>query len=74
MNGEGDLSMPQELVNLMAQMGMAGVFFYLYWTTNQELKKQADKHDLDIARLYDMRIQELKQIARMPTDLEGVKS
>ena len=61
--------MPSEIVSLIAQMGMAGIFFYLYWITRDELKKQNEKHDQDIARLYDMRIQELKQMARLPTDL-----
>jgi len=60
-----------EIVKFVLQMGMGGVFFWLYWTTNQELKKQSEKHDQDIARLYDMRIQELKQMARLPTDLTG---
>jgi len=58
-----------EMVKFAVQMGMGGIFFWLYWTTNQELRKQAEKHDQDIARLYDMRIQELKQMARLQTDL-----
>lgn len=63
--------MPQEIVNLMAQMGMAGIFFYLYWVTNQELKKQSEQHDQDIKQLYEMRIQDLKLLARGQTDLEA---
>jgi hypothetical protein len=63
--------MPPEIVNLIGQMGMAGIFFYLYWRADQRLQEQGAKHDQDIARLYDMRIQELKQMARLPTDLTG---
>lgn len=64
--------MPEtEIIKLAVQFGLGGIFFYLYWDTRAELRKQNDKHDQDIARLYDQRVQELKQIARLPTDLEA---
>lgn len=63
--------MPQEVVNLIAQLGIAGIFFYLYWITNQRLQQQEEKHDADIKQLYEMRVSELKLIARLPTNLEG---
>ena len=54
--------MAPEIVSLVGQMGMAGIFFYLYWRADQRLQIQGIKHDADIARLYDMRIAELKQM------------
>lgn len=65
--------MPEtEMVKFAVQLGMGSIFFYLYWRTDQRLQEQDKKHEADIARLYDMRIQELKLMARLPTDLEGV--
>lgn len=64
--------MPEtEIIKFVVQAGLGGIFFYLYWDTRAELRKQNEKHDQDIARLYDQRVQELKQIARLPTDLTG---
>jgi hypothetical protein len=63
-----------EMLKFAVQMGMGGVFFYLYWITNKRLQEQDTKHDQDIARLYDQRIVELKLFARLPTDLEGTPS
>ena len=62
---------PNEIVNLVAQLGMGGIFFYLFWVTRDELKKQNERHDADIKALYEMRIQELKLLAGAKTDLEG---
>lgn len=62
---------PNEIVNLAAQLGLGGIFFYLFWVTRDELKKQNERHDQDIQRLYEMRVQELKLMARLPTDLEA---
>lgn len=64
--------MPPEVINFATQGAWGLVFFYLYWTTNQELRRQADKHDQEIARLFELRIQELRLMARIPTNLEGV--
>ncbi len=67
--------MPEaEMIKFAVQAGMGGVFFYLYWMTNKRLQEQDDKHDQDIARLYNMRINDLKLFARLPTDLEGTPS
>lgn len=64
--------MPEtELIKLAVQLGMGGIFFYLYWITREDLKKQNERHDQDIQRLYEMRVQELKLMARLPTDLEA---
>lgn len=63
--------MPVELLNLATQGAMAAVFFYLYWETNKRLQAQDDKHEKEIDRLYGMRINDLKLIAKLPTDLEG---
>lgn len=60
-----------EIVKFALQAGMGGVFFYLYWITNKRLQDQQDQHDRDIAALYGQRINDLKFIAKLPTDLEG---
>ena len=62
---------PEQLVSFVTQMGLGGIFFYLYWDTRAELRKQNEKHDQDISRLYDQRIQDLKLLARTPTNLEA---
>lgn len=62
---------PEQLVSFVTQMGLGGIFFYLYWDTRAELRKQNEKHDADISRLYDQRIQDLKLLARTPTNLES---
>jgi len=63
--------METEMLKFALQAGMGGVFFYLYWITNRRLQEQDDKHDQDIDRLYNLRINDLKLFARLPTDLEG---
>jgi hypothetical protein len=63
--------METELFKLTVQMGMGGIFFYLYWVTNKRMQDQDAKHDADIARLYGQRINDLKFLAKLPTDLEG---
>lgn len=60
---------PNEIVSLAAQLGLGGIFFYLFWITREDLKKQNERHDQDIKQLYEMRIQELKLLARGQTDL-----
>lgn len=60
-----------EMIKYAVQLGMGGIFFYLYWRTDQRLQEQDRKHDADIARLYEMRVNELKLFARLPTDLTG---
>lgn len=64
--------MPEtELLKFAVQLGMGGIFFYLYWITREDLKKQNERHDADIKQLYEMRIQELKLLAGAKTDLAG---
>jgi hypothetical protein len=64
--------MPEtELIKFAVQLGMGGIFFYLYWITREDLKKQNERHDQDIKQLYEMRIQELKLLAGAKTDLTG---
>jgi hypothetical protein len=52
-------------------LGEAAIFFWLYWDTKTRLQQQQDKHDQDIKQVYDQRVQDLKILARLPTDLEG---
>ncbi len=66
--------METELFKAVVQMGMGGLFFWLWWITNKRMQEQDEKHDQDIARLYEVRVQELKLFARLPTDLEGTPS
>jgi len=63
--------MENELFKAVLQMGMGGLFFWLWWMTNKRLQDQQDQHDKDIALLYGQRINDLKLFARLPTDLEG---
>jgi hypothetical protein len=64
--------MSPELINFATQGAWGLVFFWLYWRTNEELQKQAQRHDQEMARLWELRIQELRLMARIPTNLEGV--
>lgn len=61
-----------EILKFAVQAGMGGVFFYLYWITNKRLQEQDDKHEQDINRLYNLRINDLKLFAHLPTDLEPI--
>jgi hypothetical protein len=70
---KGCIGMPEtEIVKFAVQLGLGSIFFYLYWRTDQRLQEQDKKHEADIARLYEMRIQELKLLAGAKTDLEGI--
>lgn len=62
-----DVNMIQGLLNV----GQAGLFLWLYLRVDERLEKQNAKHDADIANLYGQRVNDLKLIARLPTDLEG---
>lgn len=64
--------MPIEFINLITQGAMAAVFAYLFWEERKERQKMQIQHDQDINRLYNMRINDLKEMARIPTNLEGV--
>lgn len=63
--------MPIEVVNLVAQFGMGALFFYMFWDERKRTQQQDDKHDLQITALYNLRINDLKWIAKLPTDLEA---
>jgi len=63
--------MPVEVLNLLAQGALSSVFFYLYWKTDKRLQEQQDRHDQDMKRLQEQRINDLKQWARLPTDLDA---
>jgi len=63
--------MPVEVINLIAQGALSSVFFYLYWKTDKRLQEQQDRHDQDMQRLQEQRINDLRQFARLTTDLEG---
>jgi hypothetical protein len=68
---KGVYRMETELFKIVLQAGMGGIFFYLYWMTNKRLEAQHDKHDQDIAALYAQRINDLKIMAKIPTELDG---
>lgn len=66
--------MPEaEVLKFVVQMGLSGIFFWLFWVTNQRLQASEERHDADIKALYEMRVNELKLIAKLPTDLIGSK-
>lgn len=64
--------MEVNVVRSLLDIGQAGLFLWLFLRVDARLEKQAAQHDQDIARLYDQRIQDLKLMARTPTNLEGV--
>lgn len=65
--------MPEiEFIKGLLQVGQAGLFLWLYLRSEAQREAQARKHDADIERLYEMRVSELKLVARLPTNLEGV--
>lgn len=61
------------MIRGLLDIGQAGLFLWLYLRVDDRLEKQNAKHDLDIATLYGQRVNDLKLIARLPTDLEGSK-
>lgn len=70
--------MPTELLNFFTQGALSVIFFYLYWKTNQGLEALREKYDVQIARLYELRITEIREFVRIPTNLgeepSGVES
>lgn len=58
-------------IKMAVQLGQAGLFLWLFLRVDARAQAQAEKHDLDIARLYNLRIQDLKWLAKLPTDLDG---
>lgn len=64
--------MPElEMLKFALQFGMGGVFFWLWWQDHQELKASNARHDAEIERLWTQRVNELKLMAKLPTDLDG---
>jgi len=61
-----------EVIRGLLDIGQAGLFLWLFLRVDSRLEKQNERHDQDIARLYDQRIADLKLLARTPTNLEGV--
>lgn len=62
---------PPEILSLVGQGAIAGIFAWLYIDLKKRNQEQDDKHKLEIARLYDLRILEIKMLGNLPTDLEG---
>lgn len=58
-------------IKMAMQLGQAGLFLWLFLRVDARAQAQAVKHDLDIARLYNLRINDLKWLAKLPTDLDG---
>jgi len=61
-----------EAIKAVLQLGQAAVFFWLFMRSDAKREEQDKRHDADIQRLYELRVSELKLMARLPTDLEGV--
>lgn len=63
--------MELNVIRGLLDIGQAGLFLWLYLRVDERLEKQNAKHDVDIQRVNDQRVQDLRLIARLPTDLEG---
>jgi len=63
--------MPIELVNLMAQFGMGALFFWMYWDERKRNQAKDDRRDQDIATLYRMWLNDMRGLAKLPTDLDA---
>ena len=60
-----------EVIKGLLQIGQAGLFLWLFLRSEARREEQDRRHDADIQRLYEMRVNELRLIARIPTNLEG---
>jgi hypothetical protein len=63
--------MPIEIVNLIAQCGFGAIFFWLFWEQRKRSQEQDDKYEKRIAGLYTLWLNDIKYIAKLPTDLDG---
>lgn len=63
--------MELEAIETALQLGQAAIFLWLFLRLDERLEKRDAQHDQDIKRLYDQRVQELRLMARLPTDLEA---
>ena len=63
--------MELENIKTVLQLGQAAIFLWLFLRLDERLERRDARHDQDIQRLYDQRVQELRLIARLPTDLEA---
>ena len=63
--------MPVEVLNLIAQLGFGGLFFWLFLEQRKRSMEQDDKYEKRIAGLYTLWLNDIKYIAKLPTDLEG---
>lgn len=64
--------MPEaELIKWALQFGAGGLFFYLFWETRREMREMDARHEQDIKYLYGRWLNDIKFIAKLPTDLEG---
>lgn len=65
--------MPEiEFLKGVLQLSQAGLFLWLYLRSESLRLEEQRRHDAQIERLNESRIVELKQAARLPTNLEGV--
>ena len=63
--------MELEAIKTALQLGQAGIFLWLFLRLDERLEKRDAKHDTEIQRIQEQRIQDLKLIAKLPTDLVG---
>lgn len=63
--------MPPELLSLIGNGAISGIFAYLYWDLKKRYEELLTSREREIARLYDLRIFEIKTLANLPTDIEG---
>jgi hypothetical protein len=63
--------LPPELLTLIGNGAIAGIFAWLYVDLKKRYEELLSQRDKEIARLYDLRIFEIKTLANLPTDIEG---
>lgn len=60
-----------QLLPLVAQFGMGALFFWMYWDERKRNEAKDDRRDQDIATLYRMWLNDMRGLAKLPTDLDG---
>jgi hypothetical protein len=65
--------MPEyEVIKSLLEVSQVGLFLWLYLRSEARREEQDKRHEADVKQLYEMRVSELKVVARLPTNLEGV--
>jgi hypothetical protein len=60
-----------EAVKTVLQLGQAGIFLWLFLRLDDRLEKRDAKYDAEIQRIQGQRINDLKWLSKIPTDLDA---